>query len=92
MASQDVRAFINAVDNGITVFICPSWLKTHDHISLSKQLINQRCQRQNETNAEQREIHSRAKRAGIKIFVDVVHHDFTFIFFDMAKAAAIALK
>jgi hypothetical protein len=70
-----VRALINAVDNGITVFICPSWLKTHDHASLSNQLINQRCQRQNETNAEQREIHSRTKRAGIKIFVDIIKHE-----------------
>jgi hypothetical protein len=52
MASKDVRAFIDAIDNGITVFIFPSRLKTHDHASLSNQLINQRCQRQNKTNAE----------------------------------------
>ena len=92
MAAQNVRTLVDTVDDGITVFICPSWLKTHYHASLSNQLVNQRCQRQNETNAEQREIHSRAKRAGVKIFVDIVHHDFTFIFFDMAKASAIALK
>jgi hypothetical protein len=75
MASKDVRAFIDAVDDGITVSIYPSRLKTHDHTSLSNHLINQRCQRQNETNAEQREIHSRTKRAGIKIFVDIIKHE-----------------
>jgi hypothetical protein len=94
MAPKNMRSFIDAVDDGITVSIYPSWLKIHDHVSLSNQFINQCCQRQNEADAKQRKINSRTKRAGIKVFVDIIHHGSTLkpYRFTDAKAAAIELK